>query len=105
MVWKRALERWEPKLANCEVTHQAIWPIAKSLTKWGGPKAQSGIYGPLGSIFYSIDEANIIAECLERQFRACILSISQYDSSMYEAGGTHHLKCQQYVNGCCVLGY
>jgi hypothetical protein len=35
MVRKRALERWGKKLANCEVTPQAIWPFAKSLTKKG----------------------------------------------------------------------
>jgi hypothetical protein len=33
MVQKRARETWETKLANCEITPQAIWPIAKSLTK------------------------------------------------------------------------
>jgi hypothetical protein len=39
MVRKRVLGRWETELANCEVTPQAIWPIAKSITKRGGPKA------------------------------------------------------------------
>jgi hypothetical protein len=39
MVWKGEVERWETKLANCEVTHQAIWPIVKSLTKSSRPKA------------------------------------------------------------------
>jgi hypothetical protein len=39
MAWKRTLERWETKIENCEVTPHAIWPIAKSLTKRGGPKA------------------------------------------------------------------
>jgi hypothetical protein len=29
---EKALEKLETKLANCEVTHQAIWSIAKSLT-------------------------------------------------------------------------
>jgi hypothetical protein len=47
------------KVANCEVTPQAIWPIAKSLTKRGGPKAPSAIHGPLGPIFYPIEIANI----------------------------------------------
>jgi hypothetical protein len=70
MVQKRAHERWETKLANCEVTHQVIWPIAKSLAKSGGPKTPSEIHGPLGPIFYPIDKANIIADCLENQFRA-----------------------------------
>jgi hypothetical protein len=38
MVQKRALERWETKLANCKVTPQAVWPIAKSVTKRGTPR-------------------------------------------------------------------
>jgi hypothetical protein len=58
MVPKRALERLETKLANCEVTPQAIWPVAKSLTKRGGPKASSAIHSPLGPLFYPISEAN-----------------------------------------------
>jgi hypothetical protein len=49
---KRALERWETKIENCEVTPQAIWPIAKSLTKRGEPKATTAIHGPLGPVFY-----------------------------------------------------
>jgi hypothetical protein len=32
LVKKRALERWETKLANCEVIPQAIWPTMKFLT-------------------------------------------------------------------------
>jgi hypothetical protein len=75
MVQKETLERLETKrletkLANCEVTPQAIWPIAKSLTRRGGPKTPSAIHGPLGLIFYPIDKANIVACCLENQFRA-----------------------------------
>jgi hypothetical protein len=58
------------KLANCEVTPQAIWPIAKSLTKRGGPKAPSADHGLLGPIFCSVDKINIIADCLENQFTA-----------------------------------
>jgi hypothetical protein len=46
MVRKRALERRETKLANCEVTPQAIWPIAKPHTKKDGPKASPAIHGP-----------------------------------------------------------
>jgi hypothetical protein len=48
---------------------QAIWHIAKSLTKRGGPKVPSESHGPLGLIFYPIDKANIIEDCLENQFR------------------------------------
>jgi hypothetical protein len=45
-----------------------MWPIAKSLTKTGGPKAPYAIHGPLGPIFYPVNKANIIANCLEEQF-------------------------------------
>jgi hypothetical protein len=58
------------KLANCEVTLQAIWPIAKSLSKSDGPNASSAVHGPFGPIFYPISKANIIADCLENQFKA-----------------------------------
>jgi hypothetical protein len=60
MVLKRALERWETKLANCEVTPQAIWPIVKSLIKRGGSETPSAIHGPLGPTCYSDDKVNVI---------------------------------------------
>jgi hypothetical protein len=69
IVWKRAPEIWETKLENCEVTPQAIWPITKSFSKRGGPKAPSAIHGPFSPIFYPIDKANIFTDCLENQFR------------------------------------
>jgi hypothetical protein len=43
MVRRRALERRETKLVNCEVTSQAIWLITKSLSEKSGPKAPSVI--------------------------------------------------------------
>jgi hypothetical protein len=49
---KGALERWETKIENCEVTPQAILPIAKSHTKRGGPKATTALRGPLGPVLY-----------------------------------------------------
>jgi hypothetical protein len=39
MICRKALERWEMKIENCEVTPQAVWPIAKSLMKRDGPEA------------------------------------------------------------------
>jgi hypothetical protein len=68
MTRKKALERWETVLANTEVTPQAIWPIAKSLTSRDGPRAPTAIHGPLGLKYLPIDKANVIAECLENQF-------------------------------------
>jgi hypothetical protein len=29
MTRREAFERWEAKVGNCEVTSQALWPIAK----------------------------------------------------------------------------
>jgi hypothetical protein len=68
MTRKKALERWESKLANTEVTPQAIWPIAKSLANTDGQRAPTVIYGPLGPKFQPTDKANAIADCLEKQF-------------------------------------
>jgi hypothetical protein len=67
---KGALERWETKIENCEVTPQAIWPIAKSLKKRGEPKATTAIHGPLGPVFYPNERANVIANYLENLFHA-----------------------------------
>jgi DNA-binding transcriptional regulator YdaS (Cro superfamily) len=30
---RKALERWETKVGNCEITPEVLWPIAKSLMK------------------------------------------------------------------------
>jgi hypothetical protein len=58
---KRALEPWETKIENFEVTPQAIWPIAKSLTKRGEPKATTAIHASLGPVFYPNEKANVFA--------------------------------------------
>jgi hypothetical protein len=65
---KKALERWKTKIENCEVTPQAIWPIAKSLTKTGEAKATTAIHGPLGPVFRPNEKANVIANYLENLF-------------------------------------
>jgi hypothetical protein len=39
MTGRKALEWWETKVGNCEVTPQALWPTAKSLMKRDGTKA------------------------------------------------------------------
>jgi hypothetical protein len=65
---KTALERWETKIQNCEVTPQAIWLIAKSLIKRGGPKAPTSNHGPLCPVFYPKEKANVIANYLENLF-------------------------------------
>jgi hypothetical protein len=48
MTRKKALERWETKISNAEITPQAIWPIAKSLLKRDGPRAPTAIHGATG---------------------------------------------------------
>jgi hypothetical protein len=65
---KKALEWWKTKIENCEVTPQAIWPIAKYLTKRREAKATTTIHGPLGPVFYPNKKANVIANYLENLF-------------------------------------
>jgi hypothetical protein len=68
MTRRQALEGWKTKVGNCEVTPQALWPIAKSLMKRDGPKTTTAIYGPLGRTYQRNWKTNVIAECLENQF-------------------------------------
>jgi hypothetical protein len=72
-------------LANCKDTPQAVRLVAKSLSKMGGPKVPSTIHGPFGTIFYPIGKVNIIADCLENQFRA-------HDS--YDCDHRRHVEAQ-----------
>jgi hypothetical protein len=65
---RRALERWETKIANTNVTPQAIWPIAKSLMKRDGAKKLTANHGPFGLTFHPLEKANATADCLENQF-------------------------------------
>jgi hypothetical protein len=65
---KKAFERLETKVGTCEVTLQALWPIAKSLMKRDGPKAPTAVHGPLGITNHPNEKANVIADCLENQF-------------------------------------
>jgi hypothetical protein len=67
---------------------QARWHTVKSLTKRGGPKAPFALHGPSGSISYPIDKANIIADCLKKQFRAhglCDCGHRRYVEAQVEA--------------------
>jgi hypothetical protein len=58
---RKGLERWENKIGNCEVTPQAIWPIAKSLMNTDGQRAPPAIHGPSGLKFHPLEKANAIA--------------------------------------------
>jgi hypothetical protein len=73
MTRRKAHERCEIRIGNCEVTPQGIWPVAKSLMKMDGPKAPTAIRCTLGVKFHSLDKANAIADCLENQFTPHVL--------------------------------
>jgi hypothetical protein len=45
------------KVTNCEVRPQALWFIAKSLTKRDEPRAPPVIHGSLGPTSYPINNA------------------------------------------------
>jgi hypothetical protein len=45
MACRKVLERWKTKVGKCEVTLQALWPIAKSLMKRAGTKASTAVHG------------------------------------------------------------
>jgi hypothetical protein len=66
MTRRKALKRWETKIANTDVTPHAIWPTAKSLKKRDGPKEPTAIHGPSGITFHPLEEANTIADRLEK---------------------------------------
>jgi hypothetical protein len=65
---REALEPWETNVGNCEVTPQAVWPIAKLLMKRDGPKAPTALLGPLGITYHPNEKASVIADCVENQF-------------------------------------
>jgi hypothetical protein len=67
MTPRKAADRWETKAGNCEVTPQALWPIAKALMKRDGRKAPTVIHGPLGITYQPYEKANVIADCFENQ--------------------------------------
>jgi hypothetical protein len=68
MIPRKAIERWEARIGNCEVTPHAIWPVAKSLMKRDGPKAPTAIHCLLGLKYHPLEKANVIAGCLKNHF-------------------------------------
>jgi hypothetical protein len=68
MTRRKATERWETRIANCEATPQALWPIAKSFLKRDGPKAPTAIHGSSGLKFHRLEKVNAIANYLENLF-------------------------------------
>jgi hypothetical protein len=68
MIRIKTLEQQKNKLANTELTPQAIWPIAKSLSNRDGPRAPTTLHGLLDLKYHPEDKANAIVDCLENQF-------------------------------------
>jgi hypothetical protein len=68
MTRTKALEHWETKISNAEVTPQVMWPTAKSLLKRDGSRAPASIHGTSGLKFHPFEKANAIADCFEIQF-------------------------------------
>jgi hypothetical protein len=48
MTHRKAIEWWEAKVGNYEVTPQALWPVGKSLMERDGPTAPAAVHGLLG---------------------------------------------------------
>jgi hypothetical protein len=60
-VQRNAIERWETKQSNAEITPHAIWLLVKSLGRGDKTKAPSAIRSPAGLKFLPFEEANVIA--------------------------------------------
>jgi hypothetical protein len=60
MTCRKALQWWETKVGNCEVTPQALSPIAKSLLKRYGPKVPTTLHGSLGITYHTNEKAMIV---------------------------------------------
>jgi hypothetical protein len=65
---RKALQRWETKRGNFEVTPHALYTSAKLLVKSGRPKAPAAVHGPLGITYYPSEKVNAIADYIENQF-------------------------------------
>jgi hypothetical protein len=68
MARRKALEPLETKVRKCDVTPQALWPVAKSLMKKEWTKALVAVHEPLGITYHLNEKANVIVDCLENQF-------------------------------------
>jgi hypothetical protein len=65
MTQKRLKEQWDTKMGNCEVTPQAMWPMAKAMLNRDAPKAPTVIHGYSGLKFLPLEKVNAIADSLE----------------------------------------
>jgi hypothetical protein len=79
MTRRKALERKETKVGNCEVTSQALWPIATSLMKRNEPKVPTAVHGPLGITYHPNKKADATVDCLENYFTSHDLCDKNYE--------------------------
>jgi hypothetical protein len=66
MTCQKSLEPWETKVGKCEVTSQALWPIAISLMERDGIKAPTAVHGLVGITHHPNEKANAIADSLKK---------------------------------------
>jgi hypothetical protein len=74
---RNAVERWESKLRNSEITSHEIWSFAKSLTRRFKPKTSADIQSSSGFKSLPLEKANVAADYLENQY----LSLNICDKS------------------------
>jgi hypothetical protein len=108
MTRRRALERWETKIDNSEVTCQAVWPIAKCFIKRDLLKAPTSIRGRLGLKSYPLEKSNAIADCLENQFATHGMCDENHERRvearvqvLLEAVDN---KCAERISPCDIIG-
>jgi hypothetical protein len=63
MTRRKALERWETKVVNCEDTLQALWPITKWLMIKDVLMATTAVRGLLGITCHLNGKANVFVDC------------------------------------------
>jgi hypothetical protein len=68
MTQRNAIERWEAKISNSEVTPHVLWHLEKSLIKRDRSKAPTAMHSPSVFSFLPLRKANVTVDCLENQF-------------------------------------
>jgi hypothetical protein len=104
MTRKKALERWEIRISNLEVTPYGTLFFAKSLLKRDGPRAPTAIHGVPDLKFYPFEKVKALADGLEIQFTPHDLSDGNYGrrvearvQALLETLDTNPLKGKDHV--------
>jgi hypothetical protein len=100
MTRTKALERWETKAGNREVTRRALWPIAISLMKRDGPKAPTALHVHFGITYHPNEITNIILDFLENHFTSHDLFEENHERRVEIKSPNPHLFKQ-----CLLLSY